>query len=175
MNAVPDINPPVPGLRPGATTTLEIGGRSLRFDFLSALVVQASGLDDLDTWGVQVKANGGPSRLFIYRMATGGRDRGPDPLGVLKSIASDVTLAKQIPADADEGKATDYLFREGYAEWPSGALALFRNLTAAYTDIADVIGETGIIPAEFAEAVNALPYLPRCTLPNMGRTLSAVS
>jgi hypothetical protein len=90
-------------------------------------------------------------------------------------IASDVTLAKQIPADADEGKATDYLFREGYAEWPSGALALFRNLTAAYTDIADVIGETGIIPAEFAEAVNALPYLPRCTLPNMGRTLSAVS
>jgi hypothetical protein len=162
MNAVQGIAAPSPALPPDALA-LPIGGRPLQFELSAALIVQAARPTDLDTWSVRVSVNGGPSRLFNYKMGTGGRDHGPDPLGVLKDIASDIAVAVALPDD--EAKAADFLFQEGYAVWPSDALAMARDLTAVRADLSHVIGETGVTPAEFALHVFALPYTPRCTLP----------
>jgi hypothetical protein len=164
MNAVHGIVAPSTSLSPDALT-LTIGGRSLRFEFSVVKLVQATLPLDLDVWTVRVSANGGPSRPFTYKMGTGGRDRGPDPIDVLRVIASDVALALEIPLGADEGKAVDYLFRYGYAVWPSEALAMVHDLAAVCVNLSHVIDATGATPAEFVEAVNAIPYTPRCTLP----------
>jgi hypothetical protein len=157
-----DINSPSPSLVPD-TLAFAIGNRSLQFMFSATLLVQAARPIDLDIWSVRVTADDGPSRLFTYKMGTRSRDRGPDPLGVLKGIASDVALALQLPPT--QPNAIDFLFAEGYAVWPSDCLLMLHNLMEAHADLSHVIGETGITPAEFVAAVQALPYTPRCTVP----------
>jgi hypothetical protein len=151
---------------PSASLALAIGSHTLEFEFASALCGPASNPSGLDIWAVRVAASApsaGRAETFIYKTGTLARDRGPDPLGILKGLASDVTLALQLPADPDEAAA--FLFLEGYITWPHEAPAMVQALRAVQAALANVLIGTGITPAEFVIYIDAMPYTPRLTLP----------
>jgi hypothetical protein len=156
---------------PSQTLSLVIGGRALELEFTSALCGPASSSSGLDLWVVRIAtipAAGpvGPAETVTYKIGTLGRDRGPDPLGVLKAVASDLALAIQLPRDT--GKAANFLFDEGHAERPSDALAMVQALRTARAVATCILIGTGIGLDTFARHVDAMPYAPRCSLPVAG-------
>jgi hypothetical protein len=150
---------------PRVILELAIGGRALEFEFTSALRGPASNPSGLDRWVVRIATMpaGGPAEIVTYKMGTLGRDRGPDPLGVLKGIASDLTIAIQLPYDTV--KAADFLFYEGYAELPSDALAMVQALRTMREAASSILIGTGVALDVFTQHIDAMPYTPRCSLP----------
>jgi hypothetical protein len=160
---------PLPAAPYKATFALDVGeGKSILLKFSASIAIHAVSPGALDVWTVMVGTAEGAERRFAYRMCTGGRCRGPDPLAVLKCIASLVESALRLPGIASEGQSIDFLFDEGYAETPSEALALFRRLVTAYVAASCVLDGTGLTLRAFAGHVGALPYEPRCALPMPG-------
>jgi hypothetical protein len=166
MDVTPDVASD-PSL-PSATLMMAIGGRALEFEFTSALRGPASNPNGLDRWVVRIAAMpvDGPAEIITYQMGTLGRDRGPDPLGVLKGLASDLAIAIQLPRDT--GKAADFLFDEGYAERPSDALAMVRTLRSVWAAAMSILIGTGVALDVFTQHIDAMPYTPRCSLPVAG-------
>jgi hypothetical protein len=143
---------------------LRIAGRKLLFIFTPRLVVLAETRAGLDTWSITVELvpNGKPAS-FTARAGILARDRGPDPMALAGVVASDLSLALQLPED--DAAAALFIYEEGYEVCREDAAGVVAYLRHVRDDMTSVLAGSGVTLAQFAEDIARMPYTPRCTVP----------
>jgi hypothetical protein len=150
---------------PSQACTLRVIGKDLRLSFSSVLLTPAAREIDLDIWRVTIQAEheGVQSDPVVVTHKTGMGHRAqldgeslakaPDPADVLARIASDLSLYTQMPSAT--GAAIDFLFKEGYAAWPSECLDLRNQLVMTANKVLQLLSGTDIPLSMFTVCISA--------------------